>query len=200
MMVFLCLVISHNISRLSFILFIVLFIMHFLWYFSYPVIGYYIFRASNLQKNAFRENPFSSQFACKYLWWDVTHTTKRFFVSSTRKKGWKPWTPQKVSDFWSLCASAFTFCYETMSNWSQNCWIHWNSAVLCFKWLFYIGVWTFAWFVRPLWCVWEIWSGSYNCVYMYMYHVFHWLAKKMRHRTDFLASPWSETGDIFWRP
>ena len=38
----------------------------------------------------------------------------------------------------------FFFCYETMSNCSQNCWIDWNSAVLCFKRLFHIGVWTFA--------------------------------------------------------
>ena len=32
------------------------------------------------------------------------------------------------------------FCYETMSNCSQNCCIDWNSAVLCFKRLFHIGV------------------------------------------------------------
>ena len=25
------------------------------------------------------------------------------------------------------------FCYETMFNCSQNCWIDWNSAVLCFQ-------------------------------------------------------------------
>ena len=35
------------------------------------------------------------------------------------------------------CVSIFSFlfccCYETMSNCSQNCWIDWNSAVLCFK-------------------------------------------------------------------
>ena len=54
-------------------------------------------------------------------------------------------------------------CYETMSNCSQNCWIDWNSAVLCFKRLFHIlWVWTFAQFVRPLLatilCIWEIWS------------------------------------------
>ena len=39
---------------------------------------------------------------------------------------------------------------------------------------------TFAWFVRPLFdtilCVWVIWSGSNNRVYMY--HAFHWLAQK----------------------
>ena len=61
--------------------------------------------------------------------------------------------------------------YETMSNCSQNCWIDWNSAVLCFKRHFYVGVWTFARFVKPLLatvlCVWEIWSGSNNHVYMY---------------------------------
>ena len=61
-----------------------------------------------------------------------------------------------------------------MSNCNHNCWIDWNSAVL-----FHIGVWTFARFVRPLLatilCVWEIWSGSNNRVYMY-----HWLAKMKR--------------------
>ena len=57
----------------------------------------------------------------------------------------------KVSGFWSprvspsTSASAF---FETMSNCSQNCWIDWNSAALCFKRLFHIGVWTFARFVR----------------------------------------------------
>ena len=57
----------------------------------------------------------------------------------------------------------------------------------CFKQLFHIGVWTFAWFVRPLLatilCVWEIWPGSNN--HVYMYHVFHWLP---------------ETGDFFVCP
>ena len=32
----------------------------------------------------------------------------------------------------------------------KYCWIDWNSAVLCIKRLFHVGVWTFAWFVRPL--------------------------------------------------
>ena len=94
---------------------------------------------------------------------------------------------KKVFDFWSLyaspqtCVSAFSvnffLYYETMSNCSQNCWINFDC---CFKRLFHIGVWTFARFVKPLLvtiiCVWEIWSGSNNRVYMY--HVFHWLAKK----------------------
>ena len=57
-----------------------------------------------------------------------------------------------------------------MSNCSQNCWIDWNSAVLCFKfkWLFHIGVWTFTWFVRPLLstilCVCEIWLPRIQCI------------------------------------
>ena len=38
---------------------------------------------------------------------------------------------------------------------------------------FHIGIWTFAWFMRPLLatilCVWVIWSNSNNRVYMYMY-------------------------------
>ena len=50
----------------------------------------------------------------------------------------------------------------------------------------HIVVWAFTWFVRPLiatiLCVWEIWSGSQNCVHtVYIhaqYHVFHWLAKE----------------------
>ena len=62
----------------------------------------------------------------------------------------------------------FCCCYETMSNCSQNCWIHWNSAALCFKWPL----------LATILCVWEIWSGSCNRVYMY--HVFYWLAKKKR--------------------
>ena len=78
---------------------------------------------------------------------------------------------QKVSVFWSprgrrLRPARWHFylfiCYETMSNCSQNCWINWNSAALCFKGLFHIGVWTFARFVRPLLtsilCIWEICS------------------------------------------
>ena len=69
-----------------------------------------------------------------------------------------------------------------MSNCSQNCWIDWNSAVLCFKRLFHIGVRTSARFVRPLlatiFCVCEIWLGFNNRIYMY--HVFNWLAKKQK--------------------
>ena len=58
----------------------------------------------------------------------------------------------------SVCRVS-TFCT------SHNiCWIDWNSAVLCFKLLFHIGVWTFAWFARPLLAtilcmyIWEMWS------------------------------------------
>ena len=53
-----------------------------------------------------------------------------------------------------------------MSNCSQNCWIDWNSAVLCFKRIFHIGVWRFAWFVRPLLatilCIWGNLVPAYN--------------------------------------
>ena len=49
----------------------------------------------------------------------------------------------------------------------------------------HIGAWTFARFARPLLatilCVWEIWSGSSNRVYMF--NVFHWLAKKTLTKT-----------------
>ena len=48
--------------------------------------------------------------------------------------------------------------YERMSNCSQNCWIDWNSAALCFKRLFYIGL-SKVWFQITA------------------YHVFHWLTK-----------------------
>ena len=79
---------------------------------------------------------------------------------------------KKPSSFWYPRASpqtrttAFLFIFFLLL-WNdiqlqQNCWINWDSAVLCFKRLFHIGVWTFAWFVRPLLatilCIWEIWS------------------------------------------
>ena len=51
------------------------------------------------------------------------------------------------------------FVLWNMSNCSQNCWIYGNSAMLCFKRLFHIGVWTFARFVSPLLAtIWKIWS------------------------------------------
>ena len=72
-----------------------------------------------------------------------------------KKKKKKKKKHNNNSGFWSPPTSPQTH-YETMSNCSQNCWIIWNSAVLCFKWLFHIGVWTF---VHPLLatilCVWE---------------------------------------------
>ena len=40
----------------------------------------------------------------------------------------------------------------------------------------------------------EIWSGFNK--YVYMYHVFHWLAQRNRHRNDFEADLWPETGDF----
>ena len=60
----------------------------------------------------------------------------------------------------------FFVCYKTMSNCSQNCWIDWNSAVLCFKRRLHIGVWTF---VRPLLAVIlrisiGIWSPRIQCI------------------------------------
>ena len=50
-----------------------------------------------------------------------------------------------VSIFSFLFFSFFFFFgggggYEMMSNFSQNCWIDWNSAKLCFKQLFHIVV------------------------------------------------------------
>ena len=61
-----------------------------------------------------------------------------------------------------------------MPKYSQNCWMDWNSAVLCLNFFS-----LFVWFVRSLLatilCRWEIWSGSNKHVYMY-----HVLAKKKR--------------------
>ena len=75
---------------------------------------------------------------------------------------------KKVSRFWSPRASpqthpwALLIFFFAMKRCSQNCWINWNSTMLCFKRLFHIGVSTFARFVRPLLattlCIWEIWS------------------------------------------
>ena len=89
-----------------------------------------------------------------------------------------------------------------------------------FKRLFHIGVWTVAWFVRPLLaailCVWENWSGSNNPVYIY--HVIYWFVKnkippppppqkkkkkkkkKTCHRTDIEADLCPETGDFLLLP
>ena len=57
----------------------------------------------------------------------------------------------------------FFFCYETRSNCSQNCWIDWNSAVLCFKQVFpHRGMNVCPICAAPLLatilCVWEIGS------------------------------------------
>ena len=93
-----------------------------------------------------------------------------------------------------------------MSNCSQNCWIDLNSAVLCFQRHFHTGVWTFAWFVRPLLatilCVWESWFSSNNRVYMY--HVFHWLkperkkiTKKMRVTATILKPTYDQKPETF---
>nr|AIJ01350.1 lamin 2b receptor [Patiria miniata]AIK20547.1 lamin B receptor 2 [Patiria miniata] len=48
------------------------------------LIGYYIFRASNSQKNAFRENPYSSRFAASNIL--ITASKKRLLMS-----GWWGW-------------------------------------------------------------------------------------------------------------
>ena len=80
-----------------------------------------------------------------------------------------------VSDLCARCLKparrhfSFKFvCYATMSNCSQNCWIDWNSAVLCFKRLFHIGLWMFAQFVRPLlatiFCIMGNLVPAYTCI------------------------------------
>ena len=69
----------------------------------------------------------------------------RFVLPPKKQSLWFLISTRIASD---LCVGIFIFilifCYETMSNCSQNCWINWNPAVLCFKWLFHTGVWTFA--------------------------------------------------------
>ena len=62
-----------------------------------------------------------------------------------------------------------------MSNCSQNCWIDWNSAVMCFQWLFHIHVCmgmnicliceALVLATIHVLCVWEIWSGFNNREY-----------------------------------
>ena len=108
-----------------------------------------------------------------------------------------------------------------MYNCSQNCWIDWNSAMLCFKRLFHIGGWTFTWFMRPLLatilCVWQIWSGSNNSVYILSRislvgntkitktnkQTNKQINKQTRHRTDFEADLWPELnvdyGKLGWQ-
>ena len=116
------------------------------------------------------------------------------------------WSPHALPQ---ISVSAFFnflfFLYETMSNYSQDCWIDWNSAVLCFKRLFHIGVWTFARFVRPLLAHHTLYMGNLVPAYtMYRYHIFPcWQKKRLkrknqaRHRTDFESNRWPETGNFF---
>ena len=76
---------------------------------------------------------------------------------------------------------------------------------------FYTGVWTLpdlcGLALATIICVWEIWSGSNTCIYIY--HVFHWLApkkrlpkkkvgRKGRQCTDLEADLSPETGDFFF--
>ena len=111
--------------------------------------------------------------------------------------------PKKVRFLVSARVFFCCCCYETMSNCSQNCQIDWNFAVLCFKWLFHIGVWTFARFVRPLLAtilyIWEIWSPRIQCItYFPVGKKQQQQQQKTRHRIDFEADRWPETGDFFW--
>ena len=106
-------------------------------------------------------------------------------------------------------SSAFLgFClFDCLTmNCSQNCWIDWNYAALCFKQLFfYIGVWTFA--RLPILCVWDIWCVSNNRAVIY--HVFidyqqppppkknktTTTTNKQTNKTRFWSRP--ETGDFY---
>ena len=92
-----------------------------------------------------------------------------------------------------------------MSNCSQNCWINWNSAVLCFKQLVHIGVWTFARFVRPLLatilCVWKLGPRVYNVSHISMLaKQKRWPKKKKKkcHRTNFEADRWPNLLSETW--
>ena len=82
----------------------------------------------------------------------------------------------------------------------------WNSAVLCFKWLFHIGVWMFARLVWPLLatilCTCEIWSPrlhvSRTCISLCQKKKKKKKKKKACHHTDFEADLWPETGDFLF--
>ena len=117
-------------------------------------------------------------------------------VIAKAKKVYGFWSPTRVDSAVSACQHVSIFSGFFFLNfvfllllWNdvqlqpEICWIDWNSAVLCFKGLFHLHVHVLN--VCPIWeasllatilCVWEICYGSNNCVYMY--HIFHWLAKK----------------------
>ena len=70
--------------------------------------------------------------------------------------------PQKVSSFWCPMASPqtrpsvflifFVFAMKRCCNCSQNCWINWNSAVLCFKcFTYYEACIQYVYHVFPCW-------------------------------------------------
>ena len=73
-------------------------------------------------------------------------------VEAKKKTNWATEIHNYINMSWwkAFKVFIFFFCYETMSICSQNCWIDWNSAMLCFKQLFHTGVWMFARIVRPL--------------------------------------------------
>ena len=118
-------------------------------------------------------------------WECVWHMCAMWYhLSNGRKSGWRT----RASAF--LISGVF-FCYETMSNCSQNCWIDWNSAVLCFKWLSHKGMNVYA--------ICEASLSHHTVLYMgtlvpacTMYQVFPcWQQKKVEktvhHHTDFEA-------------
>ena len=128
-----------------------------------------------------------------------------FFSSNFKAK-------KKVSGFWSQASDLrvsifsflFLFCCETMSNCSQNCWIDWNSAVLCFKRFFSHRVWTFAWFVRPLLAT-TLCLGNLVPVMMCTCTcITSFIARQKKiknqthHHTDFEADLWPETRYFFF--
>ena len=97
---------------------------------------------------------------------------------------------QNVSGFFSdprVGIFCCFLCYETMSHWSQNSWIDWNSTAL---WPFHTGVWKFARFARPVLatiiCVWEIWSWKKKN---------YQLKKKIRNKSRVTAPTLKPTDD-----
>ena len=90
----------------------------------------------------------------------------------------------------------FFFCYETMSNCSQNCWIDWNSAVHWALNVFFtsrgMNVWPIC---EAAYLVPEIWSPHMQ----YVSRISLLVPpppppKKACHHTDFEADRWPETG------
>ena len=140
------------------------------------------------------------------------NNTPRTRAGQDNKKQYK--AKMKGSGFWSPRVSPQTststflvfyfICYETMSNCSQNCWIDWNSAVLCFKRPFHTGIMNVSQICAAslgyhTLCKWEIGPvpiTTYSCImYFNGLHRF-WSWPMTRNRRLGLASDHYFTGTV----